>query len=483
LSAPASPLQPRQATRIARLAVTAAAFLCLAAGCRLGPDYQRPPVETPADWRWKTAEPRDQAPRGLWWQVFADPTLDDLESRAAAGNLDLKAAVARVDQARAAARMSAADLFPSLQGSASYARYRTSGNSPSPVPFPVPSFLQNSWQTPLDLTYEIDLWGKVRRSFESARALAFAAEAARQSVLLILQADVAAAYFQWRAAGREIDLLRRAIAIRDEALGLIRQRVEVGLSAEFEFERARVEVESARASLAATEQRQAETYNALAILCGSSPAQFEFAPPAADTPGHLPAIAPDIPASVLERRPDVAESERALAARNAQIGVARTAFFPSLRLTAQGGFLSGEVEDLFKWESRVWALNPSINFPIFQGGRNKANLARARAAYEEGVALYRQKILQAFREVEDNLAALAFLRERVRARTAAAAAASQAARLAYDRYKAGAVNFLETVDAEQARLQNETARVLAETEQRLATIRLIKALGGGWEQP
>jgi multidrug efflux system outer membrane protein len=467
----------------AGLAATAMALSAFVSGCRVGPDYHRPSVDTPVDWRWKAAEPADHVPRGPWWQVFADPTLDTLEACAAAGNLDLKAAVARVDQARASARMSAADLMPNAQGNGSFARYRTSGNSPSPVPFPVPSFLQNSWQTPIDLTYEIDLWGKVRRGFESARATALGAEAAREFVLLTLQADVAATYYRWQSAAREIALLRRAIEIRDEALGLIRQRVEVGLSAEFEHERARVEVEAARAGLAAAQQRQAETFNALATLCGTSPAQFTLDPAVTNTRPRLPVIAPDLPASLLERRPDVAEAERALAARNAQIGVARAAFFPSVRLTAQGGFLSGEAEDLFKWESRTWALSPSVAFPIFQGGRNKANLARARAAYEEGVALYRQKVLVAFREVEDNLAALVFLREQVRARTAASAAATQAARLAYERYKAGAVNFLETVDAEQARLQNEIARLLAETEQQLATIRLVKALGGGWQNP
>jgi multidrug efflux system outer membrane protein len=178
----------------------------------------------------------------------------------------------------------------------------------------------------------------------------------------------------------------------------------------------------------------------------------------------------------------VAEAERQLAARNAQIGVAKAAFFPVLRLTASGGLLSGELSDLFDWESRVWSISPSVSLPVFQGGRNRASLEGAWAAYEEGVALYREQVLVAFGDVEDSLAALAFLGEQVRARTAAAAAAANAARLSFERYRAGAVNFLEIVDSEQARLANEVARVLIENEQLLATVRLIKALGGGWEE-
>jgi multidrug efflux system outer membrane protein len=253
----------------------------------------------------------------------------------------------------------------------------------------------------------------------------------------------------------------------------------VGIGNDFEVQRALVEVETAKAELAGAHQLQAQWHNALAILCGKPPAAFQ--PALADAPPQPPAIAPDLPSALLERRPDVAEAERRLAASNAQIGVAKAAFFPVVRLTASGGFVSGELSDLFDWESRVWSINPSVSLPVFQGGRNRANLERARAVYEEGVALYRQQILVAFGEVEDSLAALAFLTERGRARTAAAAAAANAARLSFERYRAGAVNFLEIVDSEQSRLANEVARVLIENEQLLATVRLIKALGGGWE--
>ena len=462
--------------------LTLAALLVLPwfpAGCKLGPDYRRPTVETPLDWRWKVAEPRDHVPRGAWWTVFADPALNALQEQAAAGNLELQAAMARVEQARAAARISRAEFFPALQAQPNFVRYRTSGHSPSPVPFPVPSFTQQQWTVPLDLSYEADLWGRVRRSFESAQHLALGAAAARQAVLLTLQGDVAATYFSLQSATREIALLTEAIQLRRQALQIFEQRLSAGLGTEFEVERGRVEVASAEADLQGAQRRRAEHLNALALLSGKAPRNFGAPEHAEET--HLPEIAPDLPSSLLERRPDVAQAERELASRMAQIGVARAAFFPAVHLTAGGGFLSGELSDLFLWESRTWSIGPSVTFPLFLGGRNKAGLERAEAAYEEGVAEYRQSVLVAFGEVEDSLAALQFLRGESAARRNAADAARKAARLSLERYRAGAVNFLEVVDSENVRLVNELARVRITNDQLLATVRLIKALGGGWE--
>lgn len=450
-------------------------------GCKVGPDYRRPEVAAPVDWRWKPAEPKDDVARGPWWQVFQDPSLDGLQERAAAGNLDLQAALARVEQARAAARISRADFFPSLQAQGNFTRYRTSANSPSPVGFPIPSFTQQEWTVPFDLSYELDLWGRVRRSFQSAQQLALSAVAARESVLLSLQADVAATYFSLQTSEREVALLNQAIQLRREALQIFEQRLGAGMGTEFEVERGRVEVASAEADLQSAQRRRAEHWNALALLLGKPPSQFELAMVKGDTEPRVPVIGADAPASLLERRPDVAQAERELASRLAQIGVAQAAFFPAVHLTARGGFLSGEISDLFLWDSRTWALGPSITLPIFQGGRNRAALERARAAYEEGVAVYRQKVLVAFKETEDSLAALRFLQDEASARRRAANAARQAARLSLERYRAGAINFLEVVDSENVRLINELAQVRITNDQLLATVRLIKALGGGWK--
>jgi multidrug efflux system outer membrane protein len=451
----------------------------LLTGCKTGPDYVRPPVETPEAWRWKLAEPRDHVPRGAWWEVFGDPELNRIEALAMTDNLDLRAAFGRVEQARIAARLTQSQFYPTLDGQAGWVRYRTSGSAPAPVPFPVPSMQQSQWSVPLDLSYELDLWGKVRRDFEAARYRAQGSEAARQAVLLALQAEVAAAYFSLQIAGQQADLLKQTIELRTEALGLFEQRLTAGIGGDFEVQRARVEVATAEADLAIVERVAAELQNLLAVLCGRPPSALAFTV----TPGlpRLPQIQPDVPSSVLERRPDVAQAERELAARCAQIGVAQASFFPVVRLTASGGFLSGDLEDLFNWDSRTWSIGPGLSVPLFAGGRLRAGRDRARAAYEEAVSLYRQQILVAFQEVENNLSALSHLARESGARKTAAEAAKEARRIAFDRYRAGSVNFLEVVDAEQARLLNELAHLRVANEQQLATVRLIKAMGGGWE--
>ena len=449
-------------------------------GCTLGPDYQRPTAQVSAGWRWKPAQPSDHVPRGTWWQVFEEPTLNRLQEQAAEANQDLKAALSTVVQAHSAVRLRRADLFPTLDANPEWNRFRSSGNAPTPIGVTVPSFQIDTWRMPFDLSYEVDVWGRIRRSFESARNQALGAVAAHQSVLLTLQADVAAHYFTLQTIKQEEALLGEAIQIRREALSIFEQRAKAGLGNEFEVQRAQVEVATAEAELGAVGRRQAEALHALAVLCGQSPQGFdlEISLPS----GRLPLISADLPSTLLERRPDVAEAERHLAARNAEIGVAKTAFFPTLRLTGNGGLQSGDLANLFEWDSRTWTFGPSLEVPVFQAGRGRANLDRARAAYEEAVAVYRQRLLVAFREVDDSLAALHFLGQQAAARQVAANAASKAARLSMNRYTAGAVNFLEVVDSEQARLQSELSRVRVTHEQLLATVRLIKALGGGWAE-
>ncbi len=446
-----------------RIVSTAALVLLLLGGCKVGPDYKRPAVEVPPDWRWKTAEPSDAVPRGAWWAIFEDPALNTLVQQAIEGNLTLQAAFFRVEQARTQARISQADFYPQIDVAGTFTRYRTSGNSPSPVPFPVPSFTQQQWSIPFDLTYELDLWGRVRRSFESAQQLALASEAARETALLSLQADVAGAYFSLNTADREINLLKQTIELRQEGLQIFQQRLQAGIGNEFEVQRTRVEIASAQAELQAALRRRVQLVNNLALLSGKPVNGFEI--PLNTNVLSIPVVAPDLPSSLLERRPDVAQAERELASRMAQVGVAKAAFFPSVRLTASGGVLSGELTDLFQWESRTWSLAPRIDLPIFAGGRNRAALEGARAAYEEGVALYRQQVLVAFREVEDSLSALQFLKAEAEARRQAAEAATLSTRISFDRYRAGAVNFLDVIDSENARLQNELAHLRIMNEQ------------------
>jgi len=453
----------------------------------IGPDYKRPIEATPDTYKaaalgeWKQGQPLDHLPKGAWWEVFNDEGLNELERRASASNQELKAAVARVDQARATARVSRSELLPSLDADPSWRRERFSPNQ-------VPSFgdmTANNFRAPLDLSYEIDLWGRVRRGFESARAEAAASVAAFHTVLLTLQADVAQNYFTLRALDAESATVTSTVALRKEQVQLVRSRFEGGISSELDVARAETELATAEADAASLAKRRAELENALAILVGENPASFKLAAienaPTRWNP-KPPAIPAGLPADLLERRPDVAEAERQLAAANARIGVAKAAFFPVLRLTGSGGYVSGDIDNLFNWDSRVWSIGPSISLPIFAGGRNRANYKRSKAAFEEAVAKYRQRILVAFGEVEDSLADIRHLSTQAAAQDRAVASARRAAELANDRYRGGIVSYLEVVDANRATLQTERASAQLAGQRLAASVQLIKALGGGWSE-
>ncbi len=484
--------QPHSAQRAARgLAAGAAAIVLVASAlttsAAVGPNYVRPTNAVPATYKtthdlgaWKEAKPLDSVPKGNWWEAFGDTALNDLEQQAALANQDLKAAFARVTQARATARVARSELLPALNFDPSFRRERFSPNQE-------PGFgdiTASAFRAPLDLSYEIDLWGRVRRSFESARADASASAAALHHILLTLQADVAQNYFALRARDAELVTVTSTVALRREQLQLVRSRFEGGIGNDLDVARAETELAATEAEAAALAQQRAELENALAILVGANPASFRLAPLAGEAawnPGP-PTIPSGLPSDLLERRPDVAEAERQLAAANARIGVAKAAFFPVLRLTGSGGFVSADVESLFNWESRAWSIGPSLSLPIFAGGRNRANLNRSKAAYEEGVARYRQRILVAFGEVENSLAGIRYLSDQAAAQDRAVASARRSAQLASERYTAGIVSYLEVVDANRAALQTERARAQLTGQRLIASAQLIKALGGGWTE-
>jgi multidrug efflux system outer membrane protein len=275
-------------------------------------------------------------------------------------------------------------------------------------------------------------------------------------------------------------MLNQALQLRQEMLNIFQDRFHAGFASELDVSRIQTEVSSAKANLADAKRRRAEFQNALAVLCGKSPTNFEIAP--AEISWIPPQIAPGLPSELLERRPDVAEAERRLAACNAEIGVAQAAFFPSIHLTASGGFQSVELEDIFTWENRVWSFGPSISLPIFSGGRNAANLEAAKAAYEEAVARYRQSILVAFREVDDALAAIHFLEEQVVLQQEAVQFANRSSEISNTHYQNGVSDYLDFIDAERTRLSNELQVLKIKNQRMIATIKLIKAIGGGWSQ-
>jgi len=458
-------------------------LVLLTAGCAVGPNYQKPETSVPTTFLetgpWKVAAPRDALPKDNWWSIFADNVLDGFEHQAAAASPTLQAAVARRDQARALAGASRGDYFPQLSVDGNGTRTRYSANRQVPPGASKAAYTTDSFLLPLDLSYEIDLWGRVRRANESARALADAADAAYHTVLLGVQADVAQTYFQIRSLNAERTIVSRSVETRRAALDLVRTRYAGGASGELDLLRAEAELASAESDALAIDQRRAQLRHVLAVLCGQLPESFHFD----DNPSPafaLPTIPVGLPSELLERRPDVATAERTLAAFNAQIGVAKAAFFPSIHLVGSAGYNSTELNSLFDWPSRQWSVGPLVSLPIFQGGRNRANLQRAHAAYEEAVANYRIRVLVAFQEVEDGLSGLRYLDEQAMVTARAVTASRKAAELSALRYKSGLVSYLEVMDADRTALQNERLATQLEAQRLNGRILLIKALGGGW---
>jgi outer membrane protein, multidrug efflux system len=450
----------------------------------VGPDYVAPKTAAPANYRdadagltWKTAEPAEQFARGEWWKIYADPALDALEARALAANQDLRAAAARVEQARAAAGLARSNYWPQIAVNGLVTRERTSATTDNVFP----DQLTTTYRAPLAAAWELDLFGRIRRLTESARADAEASVATFETVRLALTSDVAANYFTLRALDRELAIVRQTVALRRGAVDLIGSRVKIGTAGELDSARAEAELASTEAEAAAVASRRASMQNTLAVLVGTAAPEFEIA----DSPNALavpPAIPAGLPASLLERRPDVAAAERSLASANARIGVAKAAFFPSISLTGSAGFASGDIDRLFNADSRVWSIGPSVYLPIFQGGRNRANLQRSRAAFDESVAVFRQRVLVAFREVQDALTATRLVAEQAAAQDRALAAVRRAAELAQVRYDTGYVSYLDVLDAQRTALASERASTQLAALRLNTSVALIKSLGGGWQR-
>lgn len=469
------------------------ASLLVVAGCSLAPTYEKPDVNPPAAYKetptlspseagtWKTAQPSEEMLRGEWWTVFDDATLNDLERQAQEANQNLKAAAARVKESRAINQTARAGLFPTLDAGFGPTREKFSPASQFlPPDGNVPA--QTLWRAQASVSYEVDLFGRVSNSVQAANADTEQSQALFRSVQLALQADVAQNYFNLRELDAEADVFARTVTLREEALKLVQRRFAEGDISELDVARARSELATARSDAMTVQRLRAASEHGLAVLLGKAPAQFTMAAnPLKPVTVRLP---PGLPSSLLERRPDIAAAERSMAAANARIGVAKAAFFPSLTLTGSGGFESATLGDLFNWSSRTFLLGPfagtMLNLPIFDGGRRKGNLANARAIYEEDVANYRQQVLVAFREVEDNLSDLRILETQTTTQADAVNASVRAAQLSRRQYTEGAVNYLDVIDAERTVLQSQRVAVQLAGTQAVSTVNLIRALGGGW---
>ena len=453
----------------------------------IGPDYVRPETPAAAAFRysqptsatWKTAAPADTLSRGEWWKIFNDATLTALEGQALQANQDLHASAARVEQAAAAAGLARSAFWPQVALDVSANRTQASRT----IANQFPQSLSNTFEVPLIGSWELDLFGRVRRLNESARDEAAAAAALFESMRLSLTAQVAENYFVLRGLDQEHSLLRETADLRRRELDLVNARLKNGAATDLDRARAETELATAEADSAAISRQRETVQDALAVLLGSPASSFTLPETAANAltlDASVPTIPAGLPSDLLERRPDVAAAERALAAANARIGVAKAAFFPALSLNGSAGFASAEMSNLLHTDSREWSIGPSLYLPIFQGGRNRANLERSRAAFDESVATFRQSVLLAFREVQDALAANVWLAEQASAQTRALVSAQRAAKLAQARYDAGFVSYLEVIDAERTALATQRVSVQLATERFTSAVTLIKALGGGW---
>ena len=456
------------------------ATVALVTGCVVGPDYTRPTVITPDAYKevegWTVARPQDEARRGAWWEIFADPQLDALAAQVSVSNQTLAVAEAQFRQARALVREARAAYFPTVTLGIGYTRSRQSatlGGVKTATTGPVSTFT-----APLDVSWELDLWGRVRRAVESNAAGAQASAADLETSRLSLQAELAQDYFQLRALDAQKQLLDITASAFQKSLELTRNRYEGGVASRADVAQAEAQLKTTQAQAIDVGVQRAQLEHAIAVLIGRPPSSFSL--PEAPLAATPPTIPVGVPSELLQRRPDIAGAERRVAAANAQIGVAVAAFFPSVTLGVSGGLESGSVSEWFTWPSRVWSVGPTISETVFDGGLRRAQTDQARAAYDATVSAYRQTVLAGFQEVEDNLAALRILEEEAAAQDAAVKAAGQALSLITDQYKAGTVSYLNVIVAQTTALSNEITAVQILGRRMVAAALLVKALGGGW---
>ena len=473
--------------------------------CVVGPAFKRPDDKLPS--KWKEAHGKsDQPLPGEWWRLFHSSTLNHLVAEALEANQDLRGALARVETSRALVGVKRADWFPQLgmNGSATLLRNSPSvigaqlptglsglsaqqgktststGSSAASQGFGLPNLEQESYKASLDMSYELDLWGRVRRSVESAQASARSADQMLFAQRLTVAAEVARNFFLLRSLDLQQEVVHNTLKLREEALSLQKSRFEGGMANETDVTRARTELELAKADLAALERQRGSTEHAIAVLCGQMPSSFRLAAdPSLPAP---PAVPAGLPSDLLQSRPDIAAAASDLEAANAEIGVAKAAFFPSFKLTGSGGLNSARATDFLNWENRALSIGPSISLPIFQGGRLKSNFEAAKSRYNEALAKYRQTVLVALREVEDSLLDLQSIARQRAALESAEKSAEDTTHLARVRYDKGLASYFEVVDADRTVLTTKLSIAQLDGQRAASSVLLMKALGGGWNR-
>jgi multidrug efflux system outer membrane protein len=468
---------------VRRLTLAAGVFACgLLAGCTVGPNYHRPPMPAPPAYKteapWRVAEPKDAIPKGAWWEIYHDAELNSYEQQLLKANQSLAASQDRLDQARSLARVASAGYFPTATTDPSASRNRYSGNRPATTTSGN-AFTQNAFDIPFLLSYEPDLFGKVRRTLEASNASLQSTAADYYNVILVLTAELAADYFSLRELDAEIQVVQEGVTIQQKGLQLVDARHAGGVASGLDLAQQKTLLDSTQTQLYLVQQQRAQFEHAIAVLTGNAASTFSV--PVLPLNATPPPVPLGVPSDLLERRPDVAAAERQMAYENAEVGVATAAFYPQLTLFGGAGVQSTDIANLFTGPSAIWALGGDLLQPVFQGGRNRANLAATKSAYNQAEANYRESVLTAFQQVEDGLSGLNTLSQAVATQNAAVADARRSLELSNNRYVGGVTSYLDVITAQSALLTNQRLATQLLGQQMVTSVYLVKALGGGWD--
>ncbi len=452
------------------------------AGCTVGPNYHRPAMPAPPAYKsegpWRVAAPKDSIPKGAWWEVYDDAELDGYEKQLLTANQSLSAAKDRLSQARALARVASAGYFPTVSTDPNASRQRYSGNRPEVVTIGRP-LTQNTFDIPFSVNYEPDLFGKVRRTLEASNASLQSTAADYYNVILVLTAELAADYFSLRELDAETQVVQEGVTIQQKGLQLVDARHSGGVASGLDLAQQKTLLDSTQTQLYLVQQQRAQFEHAIAVLTGNAASTFRV--PVLPLNATPPSIPLGVPSDLLERRPDIATAERQMAYQNAQVGIATAAFYPQLTIFGGGGVQSTDITSLFSAPSAIWAVGGDLLQPIFQGGRNRANLAATKSAYDEAEANYRESVLTAFQQVEDGLSGLNTLSQAVNTQTAAVDDARRSLELANNRYVGGVTSYLDVITAQSALLTNQRLATQLLGQQMVTSVYLVKALGGSWD--
>jgi len=468
-----------------RLAASAAlSCAVILGGCTVGPNYKKPDATVPAKWEveqpWRESAPKDAFDKGEWWKVFNDNDLNTFEAQAIAENQTIKISIAHLEQARATAAIQVATLFPTLSGGAGVERQRLAGNRPTNgSTIPLTPFQQNTFQIPFTVSYEVDIFGRRRRSIEAAEAAYQANAADLQNIRLLITSQLAGDYFNLRQLDSEIGILRRTVDALQKGLDLVNSRHTGGVASGLDVAQEETLLNSTRTQATLILQQRKQFEDAIAVLVNRAAPDFHIAP--RELEGEPPSLNAGLPSDLLERRPDIAEAERLMASANAQVGVAQAAYYPSFNLFGQAGWQSADIAKLASVQSIFWAVGANVAEDIFTGGARRAQVQFARAGWDASVASYRQTVLSSFQEVQDELTALNVLSQAQQEQQQTVDAARRTLDISTDRYSGGLVSYLDVVTAQQNLLQNEQQLAVIHGQRLVASVLLVKALGGGWD--